>query len=189
MRNHLGAEACATSNQWLMPLHCLQVLHGAERAEPAALLLSPLRPSFKSPSRVDVSLSGDQFTFFLTSPLQAFCNLVGLPFSDRDTDVYDAADNIISNSFSKWEVILCTSTSLDLVWAQVLSDPFLRRLILRLVISFSKLKKGAAAYSPYDKDTLCFFAAFYGYCGAQDRFCSDNLSIHDPPPNFAICPD
>nr|KJB44113.1 hypothetical protein B456_007G234900 [Gossypium raimondii] len=34
---------------------------------------------------------------------------------------------------SMWEVILCKSPSLDLVWAQVLSDPFLRRLIVRFI--------------------------------------------------------
>ncbi|KAI8536317.1 hypothetical protein RHMOL_Rhmol10G0247900 [Rhododendron molle] len=105
-----------------------QVLHGSERGEPAALLLSPLKPSFK---RADVTQSGSQFTLFLTAPLQAFSELVGLTYSHSDAESYNDADNILSTSFSEWEVILCTSTTLDLVWAQVLSDPFLRRLILR----------------------------------------------------------
>ncbi|GMH05929.1 hypothetical protein Nepgr_007769 [Nepenthes gracilis] len=126
-----------------------KVLHGDEQGEPAALLLSPSRPSFKSPSRADVTQSGSQFTFFLTAPLQAFCQLVGLSFPDREKDVYDAAESIISNAFSKWEVILCTSTTLDLVWAQVLSDPFLRRLILRFIFCRAVL---SLFHSPEDCD-------------------------------------
>ncbi|KAB5556475.1 hypothetical protein DKX38_007384 [Salix brachista] len=106
----------------------------AERGEPAALLLSPLRPAFKNPSAVDTTHNGSQFTFFLTAPLQAFCQMVGLA-PDSDMDSYNDAEEILSIAFSEWEVILCTSTGLDLVWAQVLSDPFLRRLILRSVLS------------------------------------------------------
>lgn len=140
-------------------LNDFQVLHGAERGETAALLLSPLRPAFKDPSSAETTQYGSQFTFFLTAPLQAFCQMVGLSSSDHDAvssvqnplnlltvnflqlvlfacefyfqDAYNDAETILSTSFSEWEVILCTSTSLDLVWAQVLSDPFLRRLILR----------------------------------------------------------
>ena len=61
-----------------------QVLHGAERGEPAALLLSPLKPAFKNLSAVDTSHCGSQFTFFLTAPLQAFCQMVGLTSADSD---------------------------------------------------------------------------------------------------------
>lgn len=113
--------------------HAFKAVHGAEKGEPAALLLSPLRPTFKSQMGADVTQNGSQFTLFLTAPLQAFCQLVGLTFPDNDADFCDDADSIISTAFSKWEVILCTSTSLDLVWAQVLSDPLLRRLILRFI--------------------------------------------------------
>ncbi|XP_009771874.1 uncharacterized protein LOC107810537 [Nicotiana tabacum] len=112
--------------------HAFKVLHGAERGEKSALFLSPLRPSFKN-SGTDVTQSGSQFTLFLAAPLQAFCQLVGLVSSDKDMDCADEADGIISTAFAEWEVNLCTSTSLDLVWAQVLSDPFLRRLILRFI--------------------------------------------------------
>ncbi|KAM7513582.1 hypothetical protein LguiA_003165 [Lonicera macranthoides] len=113
--------------------HAFKVLHGAERGEPAALLLSPLKPTFKRGIDADVTQNGSQFTLFLTAPLQAFCQLVGFICSDNDSDVYNDAESIISTAFSEWEVILCTSTSLDLVWAQVLSDHFLRRLILRFI--------------------------------------------------------
>ncbi|KAG6775365.1 hypothetical protein POTOM_018813 [Populus tomentosa] len=120
-------------------LQCtVEVLHGAERGEPAALLLSPLRPAFKNPSAVDATHNGSQFTFFLTAPLQAFCQMVGLT-SDSDMDSYNDAEEILSLAFSEWEVILSTSKGLDLVWAQVLSDPFLRRLILRFIFCRSVL--------------------------------------------------
>ena len=53
-----------------------QVLRGAERGEPVALFLSPLSPSFKNSSGIDSAHHGSQFTFFLTAPLLAFCQLV-----------------------------------------------------------------------------------------------------------------
>ncbi|VFQ74324.1 unnamed protein product [Cuscuta campestris] len=112
--------------------HAFKVLQGSERGERCALLLSPLRPSYKKPT-TDVIEDGSQFTMFLTAPLQAFCQLIGLKFSDEDYDVYNDVNAIISTSFSEWEVMLCTTPSLDLVWAQVLCDPFLRRLILRFI--------------------------------------------------------
>ncbi|KAG4169452.1 hypothetical protein ERO13_A12G083600v2 [Gossypium hirsutum] len=113
--------------------HAFKVLHGAERGEKAALLLSPFRPMFKDPFSADITQNGSQFTFFLTAPLQAFCQMTGFALSDSDIEVLKNAENILSTAFSKWEVILCKSLSLDLVWAQVLSDPFLRRLIIRFI--------------------------------------------------------
>ncbi|GAV81459.1 DUF3550 domain-containing protein [Cephalotus follicularis] len=113
--------------------HAFKVLHGAERGEAAALLLSPLRPALKDLSTSDNTKDGSQFTFFLTAPLQAFCHIVGLSSSDIDAEVYNGAENILSSAFSEWEVILCKSTTIELVWAQVLSKPFLRRLILRFI--------------------------------------------------------
>ncbi|KAM0038845.1 putative protein SCAI [Helianthus debilis subsp. tardiflorus] len=110
--------------------HAFKVLHGAERGEPAALFLSPSRPTFKSPLG-DVTQYGSQFTLFLTAPLLACCQMLGLTYSD--VDAMEDAQSIVSTAFSEWEVILCTSTALDLVWAQVLSEPLLRRLILRFI--------------------------------------------------------
>ncbi|KAL3630217.1 hypothetical protein CASFOL_023201 [Castilleja foliolosa] len=89
------------------------VLHGAERGETVALFLSPLRPSFKNPSGIDIA-HGSQFTFFLTAPVQAFCQLVDHNLSNDDMDMYNTMESIISNAFSKWEEILCTITDLDL---------------------------------------------------------------------------
>ncbi|CAK9170841.1 unnamed protein product [Ilex paraguariensis] len=119
--------------------HVFKVLHGAERGEATAILLSPLRSSFKNPRGSDATQNGSQFTLFLTSPLGAFCQLVGLTSSADETGIYSDAARVISAAFSEWEVILCTSTSLDLVWAQVLSDPLLRRLILRFIFCRSVL--------------------------------------------------
>ncbi|XP_042494935.1 protein SCAI-like isoform X1 [Macadamia integrifolia] len=119
--------------------HAFKVVHSAERGEATALLLSPARPVFRNLTGADLTQNGSQFTFFLSCPLQAFCQLVGLSTSDTDAEMYSKADNVLSTAFSEWEVILCKSTSLDLVWAQVLSDPFLRRLILRFIFCRSVL--------------------------------------------------
>ncbi|CAN1288583.1 Protein SCAI [Linum perenne] len=128
--------------------HAFKVLHGVERGEPVALMLSPLRSLFKKPSVIH---NGSQFTFFLTSPLQAFCQMVGLNTSDIDTDEYNSAEEILATAFTEWEVILCTSRNLDLVWAQVLLDPFLRRLILRFIFCRSVLM----FFSPPDHTEEC----------------------------------
>lgn len=137
-----------------------QTIHGAERGEASALLLSHEKPFSVSDS--DISFGGSQFTHFLTSPLQAFFQLVGLSsgidsvscldafvlylisLSHRDgvqssmslvfvhfQDLYNDAESLLSSGLAEWEVALCTSNSLNQVWAQVLTDPFLRRLIVR----------------------------------------------------------
>ncbi|KAL8476233.1 hypothetical protein ACS0TY_028768 [Phlomoides rotata] len=64
--------------------HAFKVLHGAERGEPVALFLSPLKPSFNNPSGIDMTQYGSQFTFFLTAPLQAFCQLVDYNLTNDD---------------------------------------------------------------------------------------------------------
>lgn len=62
----------------LVSMNYFQALHGAERGEAVALLLSPLRPAFENPSDIEVAQDGSQFTLFLTAPLSAFSQLVGL---------------------------------------------------------------------------------------------------------------
>ncbi|KAK9065119.1 hypothetical protein SSX86_016502 [Deinandra increscens subsp. villosa] len=111
-----------------------KIIHGAERGEPAALLLSPLRPTFKSQSSTDIAQSGSQFTLFLTSPLRACWQMLGLTVSGDEVNVIEEAESIVSAAYAEWEVILCTSTSLDLVWGQVLSEALLRRIILRFIL-------------------------------------------------------
>ncbi|KAL5165259.1 GDSL esterase/lipase 5 [Glycine soja] len=48
----------------------------------------------------------------------AFCQMIGLSPNESDTDVYNEAENIIANALTEWEIILCSSTTMDLVWAQ-----------------------------------------------------------------------
>ncbi|MQL70536.1 hypothetical protein Taro_002830, partial [Colocasia esculenta] len=105
------------------------VLYGAERGEIPVLLLSPERSISQSPSSTDLTSNGSMFTYFLASPLQAFCQLVGL--SDIDPETYNSSETILLAAFAQWEVVLCTSDCLSQVYAQVLPDPFLRRLIIR----------------------------------------------------------
>ncbi|KAJ4833657.1 hypothetical protein Tsubulata_001293 [Turnera subulata] len=138
-----GNHACYSQDTVKKP--GIHVLHGVERGETAALLLSPPKPAFRNVSGVDITRNGSQFTFFLTAPLQALCQMVGISSPDTDTDVYNDAEEILSTAFSEWEVILCTSKNLDLVWAQVLSDPFLRRLILRFIFCRSVLSAFCAS--------------------------------------------
>jgi hypothetical protein len=60
-------------------------LHGAERGETTAMLLSPSsRSSAVVFSGDSTHQSGSQFTMFLTAPLQAFCFLIGNNGMDID---------------------------------------------------------------------------------------------------------
>uniref|UniRef100_A0A804QCM3 Protein SCAI n=1 Tax=Zea mays TaxID=4577 RepID=A0A804QCM3_MAIZE len=110
--------------------HAFKVIHNSEKGEPAALLLSP-RTSSAMPG-VESTAHGSQFTYFLTAPMQAFCQLAGIT-SDIDTDTYANAENILFSALEEYEGILCTSVGLNNVWGQILPDPFLRRLILRFI--------------------------------------------------------
>lgn len=58
--------------------NCAQAIKGAEKGEPAAILLSPC----SSPPIHHAS--GSLFTMFLTSPLQAFYLLLGFSGSDSE---------------------------------------------------------------------------------------------------------
>lgn len=114
-----------------------KVISGAERGEPAALLLSPAaQPNCVNTSKMDCSRyqnNGSLFTFFLTAPLPAFCRLVGVSAVNLGTGAYEQAEKLLSSFLSEWGGILAVSSSLDFVWARVLSDPFFRRLILRFI--------------------------------------------------------
>ncbi|XP_078163281.1 signal transducer, putative (DUF3550/UPF0682) [Carex rostrata] len=122
--------------------HAFKVIHGAERGEPAAMLLSP------SVSPSDLTSSGSLFTYFLTAPLQAFCHLVGLS-SEFYASISSEVEQLLSSSLADIEEALCASKGMDRVWAQVLPDPFLRRLILRFIfcrgvlLNYSKEKDSA----------------------------------------------
>ncbi|XP_062194324.1 uncharacterized protein LOC133897568 isoform X2 [Phragmites australis] len=110
--------------------HAFKAIHNAEKGEPAALLLSP-RISSAMPGAESTG-HGSQFTYFLTAPMQAFCQLAGIT-SDIDIDTYANAENVLFSALEEYEGILCTSVGLNNVWGQILPDPFLRRLILRFI--------------------------------------------------------
>ncbi|XP_059633754.1 uncharacterized protein LOC132276369 [Cornus florida] len=125
-----------------------RVINGAEKGEPTAMLLSP---SSLSPIHAAVDSShrpnGSLFTSFLTAPLQAFCLLLGFSGSDIDMDLYNKAEKLLSSSLNDWGSTLATSDNLDPVWAQVLGDPFLRRLLLRFIFCRAVLALYASTFN------------------------------------------
>lgn len=60
----------------------LQAINGAEKGEPAAMLLSPSNSIPIVGAEFSRSPSGSAFTIFLTTPLQAFCLLLGISASE-----------------------------------------------------------------------------------------------------------
>ncbi|KAI3683122.1 hypothetical protein L1987_83622 [Smallanthus sonchifolius] len=110
-----------------------QAINMAQKGEPVAILLSPA-VSFPIHGAVDPPLpSGSQFTSFLTVPLQALIVLLGISSSDIQTESLNKAHKILSLSLNKWGEMLASSDAVHPVWAQVLRDPFLRRLLLRFI--------------------------------------------------------
>ncbi|PON37329.1 Protein SCAI, partial [Parasponia andersonii] len=107
-------------------------INGAKKGETAAILLSP-RTSFHRTNADSPHHSGSLFTAFLTAPLQAFCLLLGLTASDVEMDTYFMAEKLLSSSLNDWGLNLAALDSLHPVWAQILGDPFLRRLVLRFL--------------------------------------------------------
>lgn len=133
---------------------------GAEKGEPAALLLSPSHTPPLISADFSRQPSGSLFTIFLTAPVQAFCLLIGISGSDIETvgrdkssyslytsfsfllfvcmlttvmcqDVFTKAERVLSSSMNEWASTLAASDTLHPVWSQILKDPFLRRLLLR----------------------------------------------------------
>ncbi|KAI3826869.1 hypothetical protein L1987_00928 [Smallanthus sonchifolius] len=110
-----------------------QAINMAQKGEPVAILLSPA-VSFPIHGAIDSPLpSGSQFTSFLTVPLQALIVLLGISGSDIQTENLNKAHKILSLSLNKWGEMLASSDTIHPVWAHVLRDPFLRRLLLRFI--------------------------------------------------------
>ncbi|XP_023006187.1 protein SCAI homolog [Cucurbita maxima] len=118
-----------------------ETIHGSEKGEPAAMLFSP---SATSHTVATDYRHGSLFTFFLTAPLHAFCLLLGISGSDVEMDTFNKAENVLSSSLSEWGQLLVTSENLNQVWAQILNDPFIRRLLLRFIFCRTVL----ALYAP-----------------------------------------
>ncbi|XP_010485701.1 PREDICTED: protein SCAI [Camelina sativa] len=117
---------------------------GAEKGEPAALLLSPSHAPPLISADFSRQPSGSLFTIFLTAPVQAFCLLSGISGSDMETDIFVKAEKLLSSSMNDWALTLATSDTLHPVWSQILKDPFLRRLLLRFIFCRAVL----ALYTP-----------------------------------------
>lgn len=114
--------------------YAFKSIHGTERGETAAMLLSPnFRSSVVGFSGDSTRHSGSQFTMFLTAPLQAFYLLIGNNGMDIEREVYNKAEELLSLSLNEWATTLVASSSLHPVWVEVLGDPLLRRLLLRFI--------------------------------------------------------
>ncbi|PKI49199.1 hypothetical protein CRG98_030417 [Punica granatum] len=108
-----------------------EAISGAEKGEPAALLLSPRCSAPMGSNDSCRHSNGSLFTIFLTAPLQAFCILVGISSSEVDMGAFSNAEKLLSSSLNDWGLALAACDSLSPVWVQILGDPFLRRLLLR----------------------------------------------------------
>lgn len=115
-----------------------ELIHGEEKGEPAALLLSPImQPSGEHGFSVDSSSSYQKggrsyFTFFLTAPFLAFCQLVNVRVTTLAQGVIDQVEKLVTSLIAELAKTLCMST-LDPVWARIMWDPFLRQLLLRFI--------------------------------------------------------
>lgn len=109
-----------------------EVIHGAERGEPSALLLSPIMQPDEESGGCQDGREGSFFTFFLTAPSLAFCQLVNIPAATLAQGVIDQLQKLLASLTDEWVKIL-SGTALDPVWARVMWEPFLRRLLLRFI--------------------------------------------------------
>lgn len=125
--------------------HAFKVIHGLERGEVTAMLLSPssLSPAVAGGDSAHFQ-NESQFTAFLTAPVQAFCSLIGICSINVDKEKYNKAEKLLSLSLSAWEVNLLNSDSVHPVWVEVLGDPLLRRFLFRFIFCRAVL----ALYSP-----------------------------------------
>ncbi|XP_022155765.1 protein SCAI [Momordica charantia] len=121
-----------------------EAIHGAEKGEPAAMLLSSSTTSHTVATEYSRHANGSLFTLFLTAPLHAFCLLLGISGSEVEMDTFSKAESMLSSSLNEWGQSLATSENLNQVWAQVLNDPFIRRLLLRFIFCRTVL----ALYAP-----------------------------------------
>uniref|UniRef100_A0ACD5Y1M2 Uncharacterized protein n=1 Tax=Avena sativa TaxID=4498 RepID=A0ACD5Y1M2_AVESA len=134
--------------------YAFKSIHGAEKGETAAMLLSPSsRSSAVGFSGDSTRQSGSQFTMFLTAPVQAFCCLIGKNGLDIDRNTYNKAEELLSVSLNEWATTLVASSSLDPVWIEIIGDPLLRRLLLRFIfcratLSLLKASNNKAEFLP-----------------------------------------
>ncbi|CAH8259186.1 unnamed protein product [Arabidopsis lyrata] len=129
---------------------------GAEKGEPAALLLSPSHTPPLISADFSRQPSGSLFTIFLTSPVQAFCLLSGISASDMETDILTKAEKLLSSFMNEWASTLATSDTLHPVWSQILKDPFLKRLLLRFIFCRAVLALYTPVFNNKQNQPECF---------------------------------
>ncbi|CAH9085455.1 unnamed protein product [Cuscuta epithymum] len=132
-----------------------KALSGSEKGESTAILLSPTT-SFPL-SVMDATRQPNQisFTMFLTLPLQAYILMLGFTGSDVEMDLFNKAEKLLSSSLNQWGQALAVSDSLDPVWAQILNDPFLRRLLLRFIFCRAVLALNASSFNKTEFLPVC----------------------------------
>ncbi|KAI4371872.1 hypothetical protein MLD38_010171 [Melastoma candidum] len=135
--------------------NAFKAIHGAEKGEPAALLLSPGCLTPFVPPDLSRCPTGSLFTIFLTTPLQAFCILLGISSSNFDMDAFYHAEKLLSKIMNDWGLALATSDNLNPVWAQILNDPFLRRLLLRFLFCRAALNLYASTFGKDEFHPVC----------------------------------
>ncbi|TQD95086.1 hypothetical protein C1H46_019292 [Malus baccata] len=123
-----------------------EAINGVQKGETVAMLLSS-SSSYHATLSSSRQSSGSLFTIFLTAPVQAFCLLLGISGSDIDMETFDKAEKLLSSSLSDWGSTLVTLDTIDPVWAQILSDPFLRRLLLRFIFCRAVLSLFAPTFN------------------------------------------
>uniref|UniRef100_A0A1J3EVW4 Protein SCAI n=1 Tax=Noccaea caerulescens TaxID=107243 RepID=A0A1J3EVW4_NOCCA len=129
---------------------------GAEKGEPAALLLSPSHTPPLVSADFSRQPSGSFFTIFLTAPVQAFCLLIGISGSEMETDVFIKAEKLLSSFMNEWASTLAASDTLHPVWSQILKDLFLRRLLLRFIFCRAVLGLYTAILNNKQNQPECF---------------------------------
>uniref|UniRef100_A0A1J3DIX6 Protein SCAI n=1 Tax=Noccaea caerulescens TaxID=107243 RepID=A0A1J3DIX6_NOCCA len=129
---------------------------GAEKGEPAALLLSPSHTPPLVSADFSRQPSGSFFTIFLTAPVQAFCLLIGISGSEMETDVFIKAEKLLSSFMNEWASTLAASDTLHPVWSQMLKDLFLRRLLLRFIFCRAVLGLYTAILNNKQNQPECF---------------------------------
>uniref|UniRef100_A0A7I4E8M4 Protein SCAI n=1 Tax=Physcomitrium patens TaxID=3218 RepID=A0A7I4E8M4_PHYPA len=113
-------------------------ISGEERGEQAILLLSPSMQPWEdkglssTSSSSSSNRSGNIFTFFLTAPLLAFCQVFGTSGKNMPKGNYEQTEKLLATLIAEWGNAL-DSMRLDPVWARVLGDPFLRQLTCRFI--------------------------------------------------------
>ncbi|KAM7272433.1 hypothetical protein ACFE04_027096 [Oxalis oulophora] len=132
-----------------------KVIHGAEKVERAAILLSATNSILIASTDSSRHQNGSLFTIFLTAPLQAFLLLLGFSCAESEMDTYNNAEKLVSSSLNDWGSALAKLDTLDHVWAQILTDPFLRRLLLRFLFCRAVLALYKPSFSKEEFHPTC----------------------------------